>query len=145
MRTYRQGRPPLSRWWLVLNLMWPVGLFACTSQDLVLKGWWISTDITHPSPFFSETLTDDKSKSITLSFDEAGGFEWRDREEVCHVGVYLVQDHTLVLTDPQGEAIILGYTFEEDQLRLKSPDGFIFDFRKVPPQADAAGANPCNQ
>lgn len=104
----------------------------------------MSTEITHPSPFFTETLGDDQHKHITLFFDEAGGFVWLAPQEVCHFGTYLVQNHTLVLTDPQGEAIILGYAFVGDELRLKSPDGFMFDFRKVPHQADA-DAKPCNR
>ncbi|HNP61007.1 MAG TPA: hypothetical protein PKM72_09220 [Nitrospirales bacterium] len=144
MNSNQQRQLSLSRFWVILTIWWGVGLFACASQDLVLTGSWVSAEMTHPSPFFTETLGDDRHKPITLIFDQAGGFVWLAPQEVCHFGTYRVQDHTLLLTEPEGETVILRYAFIGHQLQLKSPDGFMFDFRKVPHQADA-DAKPCKR
>ena len=70
---------------------------------------------------------------------------WLEPEGVCHSGTYLIQANALLLTESQGgERIRLDFTIRGDQLRLKSPDGFMFDFRRAPHQADA-GAKPCDR
>lgn len=122
-------------------VVWVVG---CASQGLQLPGSWLSTGVTHPSSFFAETLADDKHKSIALFFDQDGGFVWHDRDGVCHLGQYRVQDGILVLNKSQGEPLTLGYTFREDRLRLKSPDGFMFEFRRASEGAHASG-RPCDR
>jgi len=119
-----------------------VWIFGCVSQGHQLTGSWDSSEITHTSPFFAETLSDDKQRTITLFFDQAGGFVWHDHDGVCHLGKYLIQDNALVLTESEGESIALGYALGEDRLRLKSPDGFMFEFRR---SSEGAGAKPCNR
>lgn len=126
---------------LFVCVVWVVG---CASQGLQLPGSWLSTGVTHPSSFFAETLADDIHKSIALFFDQAGGFEWLDHDGVCHLGQYRVQDGILVLTKSQSETITLVYTFRGDQLQLKSPDGFMFEFRKASEEA-TLGDKPCNR
>lgn len=70
---------------------------------------------------------------------------WIEPEGVCHSGTYLIQANALLLTEsPGGERIRLDYVIRGDQLRLKSPDGFMFDFQRAPHQADAS-TKPCNQ
>jgi Ca2+-binding EF-hand superfamily protein len=110
-----------------------------------LTGSWGSTEITHPSPFFSDALDSNTGRNVRLVLDQYGTFRWFEPEGICHSGTYLIQDHALLLTAwPGEERIRLDYTFRGDDLRLKSPDGFIFEFRKTPHQANA-GANPCNR
>ena len=105
----------------------------------------MSTDITHPSPFFSETLADDKHKHLILFFDEAGGFLGLDHEGICHLGTYLVQDDTLVLTEAQGEPITVGYAFlGGHRLQLKSPDGFTIEFQRASENSHT-NVKPCNR
>ncbi len=80
-----------------------------------------------------------------LVLDQYGTFTWLEPEGACHSGSYLIQGHTLLLTaSPGREPVRLDYTFRGDELRLKTPDGFIFDFRKTPHQADAE-AKPCDR
>jgi hypothetical protein len=43
----------------------------CVSQGYQLTGSWVSTEITHPSPYFAEMLSDDKQRKITLFLDQA--------------------------------------------------------------------------
>ena len=137
--TATRGASPLTL--IVVCAVW---IFGCASQTLQLPGSWISTEITHPSPFFAETLSEDKQRTITFFFDQFGGFMWVDDEGICHLGTYLLQDSALVLTESQNEPIILGYTFGGDRLRLTSPDGFMFEFRRASEGAHA-GAKPCIQ
>jgi len=131
MNPYRQGQPMY--WQCCLNLiaLCAVWNFGCSSHVPQLTGSWLSTDITHPSPFFAETLANHTPQSLDLYFDQAGGFVWRERQGVCHLGKYLLQDGTLVLTESQGKPITLGYTFRGDRLQMTSPDGFSFVFRRA--------------
>ena len=114
----------------------------CASQGYQVTGSWIISDITHPSPFFAETLSNDTQRTITLFLDQAGGFVWHDHEGICRVGKYLIQGSALVLTTSQGESITLGYTLEEDRLRLKSPDSFMYAFHRA---SEGADPKPCNR
>jgi hypothetical protein len=80
-----------------------------------------------------------------LVLDRHGTFTWLEPEGLCHSGTYRIQGHALLLTAlPEEERIRLDYTFRGDELRLKTPDGFMFEFRKTSHQADA-GARPCNR
>ncbi len=80
-----------------------------------------------------------------LFLNQSGEFLWLEPEGVCHLGTYLIQANALLLTDSQGgERIRLDYAIHGDQLRLNSPDGFRFDFRRAPRPADA-DAKPCNR
>ncbi|GJL59119.1 MAG: hypothetical protein NPIRA03_19760 [Nitrospirales bacterium] len=145
MNPYRRGQLSLGRNWLTLTVYCAVGVLACTSQDRLLTGSWGSTGITHPSPFFSGVPAPDAGRHAMLVLGQDGKFTWREPEGVCHSGTYLIQGHALLLTESTGgERIRLDYAFRGDHLRLKSPDGFMFDFRKTPHLADA-GAKPCNQ
>ena len=123
--------------------MCSIGVFACAYQGVELTGTWVSTEITHPSPFFAKPLAKDKHGNITLFLDQAGRYMWLDHEGDCHAGKYLVRDSALVLTEPQGEPITLGVAFGGDRLRLKSQDGFVFEFRRGP-EGTQAGTGPCN-
>lgn len=145
MISHRQRQLPLSRFRLTLSVCCAIGIFACASQDLVLTGSWGSTEITHPSPFFPQTLAPKTHGTLRLFLNPSGEFMWLEPEGVCHSGTYLIQANTLLLTESQGgERIRLDYAIRGDQLRLKTPDGFMFDFRRAPHQADA-GAKPCNR
>ncbi|MFZ1748059.1 MAG: hypothetical protein WAU17_19275 [Nitrospirales bacterium] len=135
----------MGRLWLTFTLCCAVGIFACASQDLLLTGSWGSTEITHPSPFFSGALASNTGRNVSLVLDQYGTFTWLEPEGACHSGSYLIQGHTLLLTPSSGaERIRLDYTFRGNELRLKSPDGFMFGFRKTPYQVDA-GTKPCNR
>ena len=141
-QSYKRGSIPFLVVCLTLIVACEFWVLGCVSQEQQLTGSWLSHEITHPSPFFLETLSNDTQPTITLFFDPAGGFVWHDQEGVCHLGKYLIQDSVLVLTTPQGESITLGYALDEDRLRLKSPDGFMFEFRRA---SEDAGAEPCNR
>lgn len=145
MNPYRRGQVCLGRLWLTFTLCCAVGIFACASQDLLLTGSWGSTEITHPSPFFSRALASNTGRNVRLVLDQFGTFTWLEPEGVCHSGTYLIQDHALLLTaSPGEERIRLDYTFHGDELRLKTPDGFMFEFRKTPHQVHAR-TKPCNR
>jgi hypothetical protein len=145
MNPYRRGRVCLGRLWLTFTISCAVGVFACSSQNLLLTGSWGSTEITHPSPFFSGALASNTGRNVRLVLDQYGTFTWLESEDVCHSGTYRIQGHALLLTaSPGNEPIRLDYTFRGDELRMKSPDGFMFEFRKTPHQTDA-GAKPCNR
>ena len=145
MNPYRQGQVCLSRLWLAFAVCCAVGIGACVTQDHLLTGSWGSTEITHPSPFFSGVPASNPGRNVRLILDRHGTFTWLEPDGVCHSGTYLIQGHALLLTaSPAREHIRLDYTFRGDELRLKTPDDFIFDFRKTPHQADA-GAQPCDR
>ena len=143
MNQYRGGPLFLDRLWLTFTLYCAVGIFACASQNLLLTGSWGSTEITHPSPFFSGALASNTGRKVRLVLDQYGTFTWLEPAGVCHSGTYLIQGDALLLNALPGEEHIrLDYTFRGDELRLKTPDGFMFEFRKTLHQADA-GAKPC--
>ncbi|MCW5783968.1 MAG: hypothetical protein KIT39_11715 [Nitrospirales bacterium] len=145
MNQYRRGQICWGRLWLTFAVCCAVGIFGCASQNQLLTGSWGSTEITHPSPFFSGVPAPNTGRKIRLVLDRYGTFTWLEPDGVCHSGTYLIQGHALLLTaSPAGEHIRLDYTFRGDELRLKTPDDFIFDFRKTPHQADA-GAQPCDR
>jgi len=145
MDSYRQGQLSLNRFWLTLTICCAVGIFSCASQELVLTGSWGSTEITHPSPFFSGALAPNTHSPVRLFLHQSGEFMWLEPEGVCHSGTYLIQGHALLLTESHGgERIRLDYAFHGDRLRLKSPDGFIFAFGRTPHQANA-DTKPCNR
>ena len=128
----------------ILILMGVVVIFSCTGQGVELIGSWVSTEITHPSPFFAETLGHEKHRNVTLIFDQAGEFVGLDHEGGCHMGTYFLQNDTLVLTESQDEPIPIGYALRGERLQLKSPDGFIFEFHRTS-KDDPAGAKPCKR
>ncbi len=145
MHPYRRGQVFFGRLRLTFTVCCAVGIFSCASQDLLLTGSWGSTEITYPSPFFSGALAPTTGRNVMLLLDQSGEFTWLESEGNCHSGTYLIQGHALLLTASRGgEHIRLDYTVRGDQLRLKSPDGFRFDFRKSLHQADT-GAKPCNR
>ena len=145
MNPNRRGQVCLGRLWSTYTVCCAVGIFACASQDLQLTGSWGSTEITHPSPFFSGVPASNTGRNVSLVLDRHGTFRWLEPEGACHSGTYLIQDHALLLTTSPGEERIrLDYTFRGDELRLKTPDGFMFEFRKTPHQVDA-GTKPCNR
>ncbi len=134
----------MGRHWLTLTVYCAAGVLACTSQDRLLTGSWGGTGITHPSPFFSGALAPDADRHVMLVLGQDGKFTWHEPEGFCHSGTYLIQGNALLLIESTGgERIRLDYAFRGDELRLKSPDGFMFDFRKTPHRTDA-GAKPCN-
>ncbi|WNM57541.1 hypothetical protein [Candidatus Nitrospira allomarina] len=144
MNPYRRGQACLGRLGLTFTIFCAVGIFACASQDFLLTGSWESTEITHPSPFFSGALASNTGRNVSLILNRHGTFTWVEPEGVCHSGVYRIQGQALLLIpSPEKERIRLDYTFRGDELRLKTPDGFMFEFRKTPHQVDA-GAKPCN-
>jgi len=122
--------------------MWAAVTLSCAGQSTELVGWWISTTITHPSPFFADTLGDDKHRQVTLFFGQSKEFVRLDHEGGCHMGTYLLQDAALVLTEFQEEPIAMGYTLRGEQLQLKSPDGFVFEFYRTS-KNDFADPTPC--
>ena len=139
----QKTQQPWSRFFFLLSIMCSFGVFACVYQGAELTGTWVSTEITHPSPFFAKALAQDKHGNITLFLDRAGIFMWLDHEGDCHAGKYLVQDSALILTESQGEPITLGFAFGGNRLRLKSPDGFVFEFQRGA-EGTHAGTGTCD-
>ena len=144
MNPYRQGKKIYWQCCLTLVALCAVWILACSSQVPRLTGSWLSAKITHPSPFFAETLATHNPRNIDLYFDQAGGYVWRESQGVCHLGNYLIQDDALVLTSSHAAPITLGYNFRGGQLQIKSPDGFLFVFRRAS-EDDHAAAKPCHR
>ena len=105
-------------------------LCGCAGDNIDLSGTWSSSEITNPSPFFAQTLPDTKPGSVSVSFDQSGRFVWLDREGRQLPGAYLVDGDALVLTLDQGETTRLKYTLNNDQLVLRTTDGFVFVLKK---------------
>ena len=131
LESYRRTQQLYSRFRLTLSLVCVVGFFAFACQGMDLTGTWVSTEISHPSLFFAETLSHDTHKSLTLFFDPTGVFTLRTREDGCLAGTYFIQNGTLVLTKSHGEAITLEYAVLGDRLLLRSRDDFKFEFQKT--------------
>ena len=140
---YRQAWHLWGRLCRTLITIWGVLVFGCAWQGLEPIGSWVSSEVTHPSPFLSEPLNRDKHRNFVLLFDRNGGFVWRDSAGHCHMGKYLVQNRTINLTDSQEGMITLVYSQRGDRLFLQSPDGFAFEFRRAPGSADE-GVKSCN-
>lgn len=116
---------------LALSVLCAAGFYGCAQQRVELTGTWVSDEIMHPSPFFAQTLSNIKSGSVTVRFDQAGAFEWGAPDRVPYTGTYLVDGDSLVLTESQGEATSLGYELRPNQLVLHSQDGFMFVFHRA--------------
>jgi len=128
---YRRLYQPLVWFCLALSVVCAAGFYGCARQSVELTGTWFSDEIMHPSPFFAETLSNNRSGSVTVRFDKAGRFEWGARDRVHYTGTYLVDGASLVLTESQGEATYLGYELRLNQLVLHSQDGFMFVFHRA--------------
>ncbi len=143
LESYGRTQQLCSRFFLTtVSLVCGVGFFACASQGMDLTGTWVSTEISHPSPFFAETLSHDTHKSLTLFFYRTGEFTWRNREDGCLAGTYFIQNGTLILTKSHGEAITLEYAVLGDRLLLRSRDDFKFDFQKTS-EGNPVVTKPC--
>ena len=128
---YRHLQQPLVWFCLALSVVCASGFYGCARQGVELTGTWVSDEIMHPSPFFAQTLSNTKSGSVTVRFDQAGAFEWGAPDRVPYTGTYLVDGDSLVLTESQGEATSLGYELRPNQLVLRSQDGFVFVFHRT--------------